>query len=325
MALGPILRARDEKVRDKSYARSPLGREVRRFIRALAWADHPLTTRDSYETTLARLAIEHDDFPNGFSDFCNPSGPEYLRDFLERNWGDSAAATKAQRTAAVRSFGKSAVEEGIADWNPAASIKVPRRRQQRERSAYPQDVLYRVIKAQESLRDQCALQLLGRMGLRKNELRVLRVGEIDLIRNLLTVHGKGGVVSVMPLAFESLRNDLYLHIQVDERKPNEYLLFPRSDRERPMDPASVHRWFKRCLENAGLPTTMTLHELRHTAADHAWRETGNIVIAQMLLRHANVSTTQAYLHPTRRDLSDALALLDKSWGQVVRSDPQTEA
>lgn len=313
MPLGPILRVRDAQVKDKSYARSPLGREVRRFISALAWADHPENTRNSYETTLARFAIEHDDFPNGLADFCNPAGPEYIRDFLDRNWGDAASATKANRTAALRSFGKWAVDEGLAPWNPAASVKTPKRRQQKERSAYPQDVLYHVVSAQETLRDQCALQLLGRMGLRKNELRVLKVGEIDLIRNLITVHGKGGIVAVLPLELESLRNDLYLHIQGDERKPNEFLLYPRKDRERPMDPASVHRWFKRCLEDAGLPTTMTLHELRHTAADHVWRETGNIVLAQMLLRHSSVSTTQAYLHPTRRDLADALKTLDTLW------------
>lgn len=314
IALGPILRMRDTAVRDKSYSKSPIGRQVLRYIRALAWADHPQNTQDSYETTLARLALEHDDFPNGFQDFCNPAGPEYLRDFLERNWGDAAASTKAQRTAAIRSFAKWCVEEGIAEWNPAGSIKSPKRRQRIERVAYPQSVLHAVVQAQDDcLRDQCCLQLLGRFGLRKNELRLLKVGEIDLIRNLITVHGKGGVVSVLPLAFESLRNDLYLHIQAEERKPSEYLLYPRADRSRPMDPASVHRWFKRCLENAGLPPTMTLHELRHTALDHVWRETGNIVLAQMLARHQNVSTTQAYLHPTRADLAQALSQLDGTW------------
>ena len=60
-----------------------------------------------------------------------------------------------------------------------------------------------------------------------------------------------------------------------------------------MDPASVHRWFKQCLERAGLPSTIKLHELRHSAADNLWRETGNLMLAQQLLRHASVATTQA--------------------------------
>ena len=59
--------------------------------------------------------------------------------------------------------------------------------------------------------------------------------------------------------------------------------------------------------------TLKLHELRHSAADNLWRETGNLLLAQQLLRHESVATTQAYLHPTREDLSHALAGL-----QVVR-------
>jgi site-specific recombinase XerD len=44
------------------------------------------------------------------------------------------------------------------------------------------------------------------------------------------------------------------------------------------------------------------------------------MLAQQLLRHASVATTQAYLHPTREDLSEALAQM-----QVVRSGSQKEA
>jgi site-specific recombinase XerD len=57
-----------------------------------------------------------------------------------------------------------------------------------------------------------------------------------------------------------------------------------------------------------------MHELRHSAADNLWRETGNIVLAQQLLRHENVKTTMGYLHPTREDLEAALAQI-----QSVRS------
>ncbi len=58
-----------------------------------------------------------------------------------------------------------------------------------------------------------------------------------------------------------------------------------------MDPASVHRWLKKALERAGLPDTIKTHELRHSAADSLWRETGNLMLAQQLLRHSSVATT----------------------------------
>jgi site-specific recombinase XerD len=122
----------------------------------------------------------------------------------------------------------------------------------------------------------------------------------------------------MPIAFEDLKTDLELHLI--GRHPNEYLFHPKADASRPMDPASLHRWFKRCLERAGLPTTIKIHQLRHSAADNLWRESGNLMLASQLLRHESVATTQMYLHPTREDLEDALASL-----QVVRSSEEESA
>ena len=94
------------------------------------------------------------------------------------------------------------------------------------------------------------------------------------------------------------------------RDANEYLMHPRHDRMRPMDPATVHRWFKACLRRAGLPEAMKVHELRHSAADNLWRRTGNLTMAQQLLRHESPATTAGYLHPTREDLEAALQSLD---------------
>lgn len=309
---GPIVRDYDAAVKDKSYRRTPVGQEAARYIRSLRWGEARPATVDSYETTYARLSLDHDDF-SGLADFCTPVGTEYLRAFLARHWGDAKASTKRQRTSAIRSLFAWATDERLIPWNPAAGLKLPRMRGGEERVSYPQAVLWQLVSAQDNLRDQCALQLLCRMGLRKDELRRLRVGEIDLTRKLLIVHGKGGFDAVLPLEFPSLNLDLELHIR--ERHPDEYLLYPRAAKRRPMDSSSIHRWFKRCLEVADLPTTILMHELRHSAADHLWRDSGNLVLAQELLRHSQVSTTQLYLHPTRRDLALAMQRLDEGWGK----------
>jgi integrase len=158
--------------------------------------------------------------------------------------------------------------------------------------------------------------VLGRK--RKNELRLLKLGDFDLTKGTFVVHGKGQKVVIMPIAFSDLAEDLRLEIAT--RNPDEYLIYARTSRRRPMTAPSLHRWFKRALERAGLPETVKLHEMRHSAADNAYRATGDIVIAQQLLRHASVATTQGYLHPTREDLANALARM-----QVVRSASQYEA
>ena len=170
--------------------------------------------------------------------------------------------------------------------------------------------------AQPTLREQIAVRLLGRLALRKNELRLLKVGDFDLAQGTFLVHGKGGKVAVMSIAFEDLKDDL--HLELLTRKPDEYLLHPKWSRTRPFDPSALHLHVKKWLERAGLPPTVKMHELRHSAADNLWRETGNLLLAQQLLRHESVATTQGYLHPSRDDLAQALTRL-----QVVNPDRQS--
>jgi integrase len=121
----------------------------------------------------------------------------------------------------------------------------------------------KLIAAQPALRDQVALMLLAWLGLRKGELRALRIADFNLAARTVTVHGKGGHEDKLPLGFERLRTALELHLVERERHPDEFLLYPKTFRTRPMDPAS---WLKRCLRLAGLPLDVQTHELRHTAA-----------------------------------------------------------
>jgi len=301
-----VRQAQRALVKDKAYRAIPVGGEVGRFLRALRWSDKSQNTLDTYEIVLARLAYDHAHY-RSLDEFTTES----LRDFLDANWGDAAPATRRNRLAVVKSFFRWAVDERGLVGNPADRIKSPKKTPV-ERQAYAPDVIETLRRSQPTLRDQICVQLLGRLALRKNELRLLRVGDFDLGKSTVLVHGKGGKVVVLPLGFDDLKADLELYFI--GRDPAGYLLYPRSDESRPMDPASVHRWLKRCLERAGLPAAIKTHELRHSAADNLWRETGNLLLAQQLLRHADVRTTQLYLHPTRDDLAAALANL-----QVVRS------
>lgn len=307
--LAPMMREHYRAMRDKSYRRHPVGQEWARYMRTQRWAGQSPHTLDSYEIVGSRLATDHADF-HGLEQFASPVGTEYLREFLDRHWGDASTATRAARLAALRAFFKWAAADGRISYDPTAPIRSPRRRS-RERSAYPAATLHRLISMQPQLREQVALELLCWLGLRKDELRVLKLQDVDLIRDLVTVQGKGGVVHVMPIGFAALRGDLAAHMQ--ERQPGEYLLYPKHDPTRPMTPSAVHRWFKRCLTAAGLPDSIEIHELRHSAGDAIWRATGNLVLAQKLLRHESVGTTQTYLHPTREDLRAGLAAVEKSW------------
>jgi hypothetical protein len=58
------------------------------------------------------------------------------------------------------------------------------------------------------------------------------------------VHGKGGHEDTLPLAFERLHDALSLYLLERHPGPDEYLLHPHGHPERPMNPATEHRWFK---------------------------------------------------------------------------------
>jgi integrase/recombinase XerC len=290
-------------MKDKRYRSTPIGEEVGRYMRAMRWSDRSENTLQTYELPLARLSL---DFAH--CQQLDELTTEDVRAFLDEHWADCSPATRRLKLAVIRSFLAWAVEEGRAKTNVSQPIKSPKRAHV-ERRAYSMDVIDQLRAAQPHLRDQICVQLLGRLALRKNELRLIRIDDINLADGTVLVHGKGAKDVVMPLGLKTLKRDLEVYLV--GLAADEYLLHPKSHRTRPMNPASVHRWLKRCLERAGLPGTIKIHELRHSAADHLWRKSGNIVMAQELLRHESPSTTIDYLHPTRADLETALQSLDE--------------
>jgi integrase len=290
----------ERAVKDKSYQQTPLGAEGRDFLLELRDQNKSPKTEETYERPIAWLALEFPELP-GMAGFCNPDGLRLLKDFRRRRWGDAAIDTQRTYTAALRSFGNWGEEEGLAPYNPFRKLKLPRS-SGTLRVAHSPGEMQQLLAGQESLRDECALGLFVGVGLRKNDVRMLQIRDIDLVREFVYLrHRKGGDVLVLPIEYPWLKQSLYLHIQGEQRNPLEYLIYPKNERSRPMDPSSVHKWFKRCLGRAGL-TDFPLHELRHTAADEIFRRTNNLVAAQMLLGHKSIETTRRYLHPTDADL-----------------------
>ena len=318
-ALAYAAQVRAAAMKDKAYRTSFVGGEVGRFMRAFRWADRTQNSLDTYEIVLSRLSLDFAHYTD-----INQFSTEDVRDFLDEHWGESAPATRRNRLAIVKSFFRFCVEERGLAANPADRIKPPKKANV-ERQAYSPDVIEQLRAAQPTMREQIAVQLLGLLGLRKNELRLLRVKDFDLGKGTFIIHGKGQKVVVADIAIASLKDDLNLELLT--REPDEYLLYPRQRTTDPMDPASLHRWFKKALKRAGLSESIKIHELRHSAADNLYRDTGNVILAQQLLRHESVATTQDYLHPAREDLADALASLHRSAAhEVVRlasSQPRT--
>lgn len=316
----------DQAVRDRSYEEEPLGREVRRFLRYMSAAkDSSPRSVDDYEATLARFATEHAHL--ALTDFEGALGAERILEFVARRWGGSAPGTRRKVFSQLSAFFQWAVKFDRVTANPVARIDRPRKRAV-ERHAHSPERVKRIIEAQPALRDRVAIALMARLGLRKNELRLLTWADVDLERGELRVLGKGGNEATIPIVFDDLRADLAtLSLEVSTVSDS-YLLYPvrignlpgpktrglvREYPDRPMQPSTMHRWWVRCLERANMPH-FPMHELRHSAVTELLRATGDVAVAQQFARHVSVATTvDVYGHLDQEDLIRGMRLAGERW------------
>jgi integrase len=103
---------------------------------------------------------------------------------------------------------------------------------------------------------------MARLGLRKNELRLLRWRDVDHYAGELRVKAKGGKRPTIPVVYDNLCADLAT-LALDA-KPEHYLLHPTRVGnlplqevivrfpDRPMQASTMHRWWVRCLRQAGM-------------------------------------------------------------------------
>jgi site-specific recombinase XerD len=288
---------RQAEVKDKSYRKYPLGQEVGHFLRAKKLEGCRWNTLEAYESVLRRFTIRHADFDDLAPFTEKQKGPELILDFIEREWGDADEHTIGRQFAVMRSFFRWAYQTDRVEADPMGKVVSPKlSRSGAVRDRVPEDHVVILISSQENVRDRGAILLLGRLGLRREDLRMLQIRDIDLAgENLLLRHAKGGKEHVLPLAFREVRDTLYLHLQERGGAPDEFYLYPKTARRKALSPAGIDGWFRRCLERAGL-SGYTMHQLRHAAIDEAYLRTGDWEVARQLARHENVQTTQGYVH-----------------------------
>ena len=150
-------------------------------------------------------------------------------------------------------------------------------------------------------RDHCIVELLYGCGLRVGELVGLDLqasgqaaGWIDAADASAHVLGKGARRRSVPVgsaALTALRE--WLLIRAQFAKQDEPALFVSRLGTR-LTPGQVRARLKRSALQAGLPTHVHPHMLRHSFASHLLQSSGDLRAVQELLGHANIGTTQAY-------------------------------
>ncbi|NMG76801.1 site-specific tyrosine recombinase XerD [Aromatoleum diolicum] len=155
------------------------------------------------------------------------------------------------------------------------------------------------------LRDRSMLEVLYATGLRVSELVGLKVFSTSLIDGLVRVMGKGSKERLVPLGEEAIH-----WLQRYLRESRAQLLAGKtcddifvSQRGAGMTRQMFWRIVKQYATTAGIPRErISPHTLRHAFATHLLNHGADLRVVQMLLGHADISTTQIYTHVARERL-----------------------
>lgn len=343
LTLADAARMLNDALKDKSYQGTPVGRLVKRYLRWFRneWGATGTTVRD-YEAILARMSISVAHKEPYEVDI------EDLREVIDL-WADRSARTRQKVTSVIRAFWSWAEEQGHIAVSPAARIRRPRA-ERRVASLLPLDARPRLLRASMQPRDRLGLFCLLLLGLRRAELAGIKAGDFDEQRGWLRVFGKGQKERLLPLKGPILV-ELRLYLAADlpavdrPPEPDDYLLYPihpiaqgkrdgrivwgtRAYVKKRPSPQSVHRWWYRQLEEAGLvgqgvTSGMNMHRARHTFATELRRVAG-IDAASHALGHSDLSTTLGiYGHRDDSDLETAMVAYSR-WVESTSVPTETD-
>jgi len=284
---------------------------VERFL------DHLRVERNASVHTLRSYAADLEQF----RDFLASAGPIIeeesgdvsvekidhltIRAYLSSLYRDHKKSSLARKLAAIRSFFKYLVDEGLLPTNPAEIVATPK--QEKPLPAFlPVDEIFSLLKTPDTAttwgaRDRAILETLYSSGIRVGELVGLSDGDVDFSLGILRVYGKGQKERVVPIgekALAALRGYLPHRDRVlsklgrqEARAP--LFINPRGGR---LTSRSVARVMQKYILRCGLLRKVSPHALRHSFATHLLDAGADLRAIQELLGHVSLSTTQRYTH-----------------------------
>jgi integrase/recombinase XerD len=149
------------------------------------------------------------------------------------------------------------------------------------------------------LRDRALIELLYATGLRVSELVNLRAQDLHLADGYLTTTGKGRKQRIVPLGDSAAT---WVTKYIKEARPRllgrrtAQKLFVNARGGTGLTRVGFWKILKGYARQAGLASRVSPHVLRHSFATHLLERGADLRAIQMMLGHADLSTTQIYTH-----------------------------
>ena len=287
--------------------------EIDTFCDAL-WLEDGLAkaTLDSYRSDLGRLALWlADNAGEPLLDLRETA----LTAFIAHLSRQTRASSQARYLSTLRRFYRWQLARGRIVADPTLKLANPTR-PSRLPKVMSEKQVDRLLAAPDldtalGLRDRAMLETLYATGLRVSELVNLKIHEVSFNDNVLRALGKGSKERLVPLG--ELAID-WLGRYLNEARPD-ILKGQQSDalfvtaRGGAMTRQAFWQLIKRNAAIAGIaPEKLSPHVLRHAFATHLLNHGADLRVVQLLLGHADISTTQIYTHVARERLKTLHAM-----------------
>ncbi len=219
-----------------------------------------------------------------------------------------APRSRARALSSIRMFHRFLLREGYAADNPTAIIESPRMPGKLPHVLSPVEVEALLLAPSGDecidLRDRAMLELLYATGLRVSELVSLRLSDLNLVAGYLMTSGKGEKERLVPVGESAAKvlADYLLHARksLDRGGESRFLFLSRLGGK--MSRQSFWNIIKKRALQAGIRRDISPHTLRHSFATHLLENGADLRSVQLMLGHADLSTTQIYTHISRERL-----------------------
>jgi integrase/recombinase XerC len=293
---------------------SELARQIERYEQELARTSASPHTLLAYSADLRQFL--------GFLSPPETEPPEpaaidllALREWLAGLYGQGLDVMSIRRKlAAVRSFFKFLVTEGVVPVNVARLVRTPKAPKRlpdvpsaEQVNTLLDGVASGKLERPHPARDRAIFELLYGCGMRVSELVGMNIDDLDRSEGWVRLRGKGRKERQVPLTRRAAEAvERYLAERPVVRDERAVILNYRGGRLTPQGVGYLIKLYARCLNS---DPTLHPHSFRHAYATHLLSAGADLRAIQELLGHARLSTTQKY---TQVSLTDLMAVYDKA-------------
>lgn len=220
----------------------------------------------------------------------------------------SSPRSTARLTSALKRFYQYLVRERIIVEDPSRTLESPKiaRGLPKSLSEANVDALIGAPDGNTALgmRDRAMLETLYASGLRVTELVTLKVSQLSIDMGVVRVMGKGSKERLVPLgesaidAVEAYLRGARVELLGSHKSDDLFVTTRGSAMSRQMFWVMIKRYALK----AGIRAPLSPHTLRHAFATHLINHGADLRVVQLLLGHADITTTQIYTHVARERL-----------------------